>query len=61
MASDRHQLIIKLQTAAKRSRVNHYVFETIRLALQDRQISPSTALGWLREEGLADDLDHNRR
>jgi hypothetical protein len=58
MASDRHALINKLQAASARSKVEHYVLETIRLALQDRQISPATALGWLREEGLADDLDN---
>jgi hypothetical protein len=58
MASDRQTLINKLQAASARTKVNHYVFETIRLALQDRQISPATALGWLREEGLADGLDN---
>jgi hypothetical protein len=61
MASDRQQLINWLEAESARTKVNHYVYETIRLALQDRQISPATAGGWLREEGLADDLDNKRR
>jgi hypothetical protein len=56
MASDRQQLIDRLQAASARSKVEHYVFETIRLALQDRQISPATALNWLREEELMGQL-----
>jgi hypothetical protein len=58
--TDRQQLINKLQSAAARTKVEHYVFETIRLALQDRQISPATALGWLREEQLLGQLEHTQ-
>jgi hypothetical protein len=60
MTSDRQQLISRLEAAEGRSKVNHYVYQTIRLALQDHQISPATALGWLREEGLADGLDKTK-
>jgi hypothetical protein len=57
MANDRHQLITKLQAASKRTKVEHYCLETIRLALCDRQISPATAMEWLREEGLTRQLE----
>jgi hypothetical protein len=50
--TDRQQLLTKLDAASKRSKVQHYILETVRLALQDNQISSSTARTWLTQEGL---------
>ena len=52
--TERDRLISRLRAASSRTEIQYRVLETIRDSLRQRQISPATALQWLREEGLAD-------
>jgi len=54
---ERDALIDRLQGASKRTRLQSYVLETIGVSLRDRQISPASAMDWLREEGLLGRLE----
>ena len=55
--TERDRLISRLRAASSRTEIQYRVLETIRDSLRHRQISPATALQWLREEGLADQLE----
>jgi hypothetical protein len=56
--TERDRLLGRLQAASSRTELQYRVLETISTSLRHQQISPATAMQWLREEGLSDQLDH---
>jgi hypothetical protein len=55
--TERDRLISRLRAASSRTEIQYRVLETISASLRHRQISPATAMQWLREEGLSDQFE----
>jgi hypothetical protein len=58
---ERDLLLAALRVAATRSRLQTNIFDSIGIALRQRQIDCASVLTWLEEEGLLDCLPFGPR
>jgi hypothetical protein len=54
--NERQALIDRLQAASSRNRLQANVLEAINYCLRRRKIPPATAMAWLKEEELFDQI-----
>jgi hypothetical protein len=57
---ERDLILSSLRVAATRSRLQTNLFESVGIALRQKQIDCAGALAWLRDEGLLDHLPFGR-
>jgi hypothetical protein len=55
-SGERDLVLSALRVAATRSRLQTNLFDTIGVALRQKQVDCAGALAWLRDEGLLDHL-----
>jgi hypothetical protein len=55
-SGERDLILSSLRVAATRSRLTTNIFESVGVALRQKQIDCAGALAWLRDEGLLDHL-----
>jgi len=55
-SGERDLVLSALRVAATRSRLQTNLFDTIGVALRQKQVNCAGALAWLRDEGLLDHL-----
>jgi hypothetical protein len=55
-SGERDLLLTSLRVAASRSRLITNLFDTVGVALRQKQIDCAGALAWLKDEGLLDHL-----
>lgn len=55
-SGERDLVLSALRVAATRSRLQTNIFDTIGVALRQKQVNCAGALAWLKDEGLLDHL-----